>query len=104
MSELISRALHRTSWLQLRCSAVTILLVFGGDFPAMDGADLSGINWEIAQHHMLYIMVFPLCLYHKLHYLFPCAGVLGSLALFAELLWGRGGPSGCLQNISHRDE
>ena len=66
-----------------------ILLVFGGDFPAMDGADLSGINWEIAQHHMLYIMVFPLCLYHKLHYLFPCAGVLGSLATFVELLWGR---------------
>ena len=71
-----------------------ILLVFGGDFPAMDGeircfwhmftlleilrggnpADLPRLKWDIAQHHLMYIMVFPLCLKPKLHYIFHVPG------------------------------
>ena len=67
-----------------------IVLVFGGGVPPMDGeircfwhmftileilrrgnpADLPRLKWDIAQHHLMYIMVFPLCLKPKLHYIF----------------------------------
>ena len=70
--------------------ALFIILVLGGTCPAIDRdiqcfwhmfnilqillrgniADLPRLKWEIAQHHLLYLVVFPSCLKPKLHYLF----------------------------------
>ena len=33
-------------------------------------ADIPRLMWEVAQHHLLYIQFFPLCLKPKLHYLY----------------------------------
>mgnify|MGYP003324877957 CR=1 FL=1 len=32
--------------------------------------DIPRLRWEILQHHLLYIVLFPLCVKHNLHYLF----------------------------------
>ena len=68
-----------------------ILIMFdAGDFAAMEGelrcfwhmytnlqilrrgrfADLARLKWEIAQHHLMFFMVYPKCMKPKLHYLF----------------------------------
>ena len=68
-----------------------ILMMFdAGDFAAMEGelrcfwhmytilqilrrgrfADLARLKWEIAQHHLMFFMVYPKCIKPKLHYLF----------------------------------